>query len=199
MYGTNTEQGFNALILDTEQHQLIGHKFIYNGTIYKPIQNLKNDNVTFRAKYRFTHTQEFKNYLEYDIDERAGDRYLDYFVFPSLEAKSINDDMKNYSVSTEEKFMELLTQKKNISIEGNPRSGKTILAKYLCRMLAEDYIPIFLEEENFSPKDNLKVIKFAFINQYGENADFDEFMQLNFEKKVLIVDGYDKILSLIHI
>lgn len=60
-------------------------------------------------------------------------------------------------------------------------------------MLAEDYIPIFLEEENFSPKDNLKVIKFAFINQYGENADFDEFMQLNFEKKVLIVDGYDKI------
>lgn len=193
LYGTNTEQGFNALILDTEQHQLIGHKFIYNGTIYKPIQNLKNDNVTFRAKYRFTHTQEFKNYLEYDIDERAGDRYLDYFVFPSLEAKSINDDMKNYSVSTEEKFMELLTQKKNISIEGNPRSGKTILAKYLCRMLAEDYIPIFLEEENFSPKDNLKVIKFAFINQYGENADFDEFMQLNFEKKVLIVDGYDKI------
>lgn len=193
LYGTRTEHGFNTLVLDTEQHKLVGHKFVYNGSIYKPTQNLKNDNVTFRGKYRFTHTQEFKDYLETDIDERAGERYLDYFVFPSLEAKNINDDMKNYSVPTEEKFMELFTLKKKISIEGSARSGKTILAKYLCRMLTDNYVPIFLEEESFSPKDNLKVIKYALTNQYGENADFDQFMQLDTEKKVLIVDGYDKI------
>lgn len=193
LYGTKTEHGFNTLILDTEQHKLIGHKFVYNGSIYKPTQNLKNDNVRFRGKYKFTHTQEFKYCLESDVDERAGERYLDYFVFPSLEAKSINDDMKNYSVSTEEKFMELFALKKKISIEGSTKSGKTILAKYLCRMLVENYVPIYLEEESFSPKDNLKIIKYAFANQYGENADFDEFIQFAKDKKVLIVDGYDKI------
>lgn len=104
LYGTKTEHGFNALLLNTDQHKLIGHKFVYNGSIYKPVQNLKNDNVAFRGKYKFTHTKEFKDWLESDIDERAGERYLDYFVFPSLEAKSINDDMKNYSVPTEEKI-----------------------------------------------------------------------------------------------
>lgn len=193
LYGTRTEHGFNTLILDTEQHKLIGHKFVYNGSIYKPVQNLKNNNVTFRGKYKFTHTQEFKDFLETDVDERAGERYIDYFVFPSLEAKNINDDLKNYNVPTEEKFMELFALKKKISIEGSTKSGKTILAKYICKMLADNYVPILLEEENFSPKDNLKVIKYALTNQYGENADFDEFMQLDTEKKVLIVDGYDKI------
>lgn len=89
--------------------------------------------------------------------------------------------------------MELFDLKKKISIEGSTRSGKTILAKYLCRMLSDNYVPIFLEEESFSPKNNLKVIKYALANQYGENADFDEFMQLDTAKKVLIVDGYDKI------
>ena len=193
LYETRTEHGFNTLILDTEQHTLTGHKFVYNGSIYKPIQNLMNKNVTFRGKYKFTHTQEFKDYLESDVDERAGDKYLDYFVFPSLEAKSINDDMKNYSVPTEEKFMELFALKKKISIEGSTKSGKTILAKYLCRMLADNYVPIFLEEGNFLPKDNHKIIQYALENQYGGNADFDEFMQLDAKKKILIIDGYDKI------
>ena len=193
LYETRTEHGFNTLILDTEQHTLTGHKFVYNGSIYKPIQNLMNKNVTFRGKYKFTHTQEFKDYLESDVDERVGDKYLDYFVFPSLEAKSINDDMKNYSVPTEEKFMELFALKKKISIEGSTKSGKTILAKYLCRMLADNYVPIFLEEGYFLPKDNHKIIQYALENQYGGNADFDEFMQLDTEKKILIIDGYDKI------
>lgn len=41
LYGTKTEHGFNALLLNTDQHKLIGHKFVYNGSIYKPVQNLK--------------------------------------------------------------------------------------------------------------------------------------------------------------
>ncbi len=193
LYGTKAEQGFNTLVLDTEYHTLIGYRFVYNGNIYKPEKNLKNDNVVFKGKYKFTYTQEFAEFLEMDIDERAGERYLDYFVFPSLEAKNINDDMKNYSVPTEEKFLELFSLKRKISIEGGSKSGKTTLAKYLCRMLVENYVPIYLEEESFSPKDNTKVIKYAFFNQYGDDADFDEFWQLDTDKKVLIVDGYDKI------
>ncbi len=193
LYGTETEHGFNTLILDTENHSLVGHRFVQKGDIYKPVKNIESDGIVFRGKYKFTHTQKFAKYLETDIDERAGDRYLDYFVFPSLEAKNINDDMKNFSVSTEDKFLEIFSLKRKISIEGGSRAGKTTLAKYLCRILAENYVPIYLEDQDFSPKDNNKVIKYAFAEQYGDNADIDAFWQLDDNKRVLIVDGYDKI------
>lgn len=193
LYGTNTEHGFNALVLDTEKCTLTGQKFIYNGRIYKPSPNLKNDKIIFRGKNRFTSTEIFKNFLESDVDEREGDPYLDYFVFPSLEAKNINDELKNYNITSEEKFMELLEMKSKISIEGGSRSGKTILAKYLCRMLLEDYVPLYLNVESFSPKDNKKVIRYALAEEYGDDADIDEYFQMNIDKRVIIVDGYDTI------
>lgn len=192
-YGTNTEQGFNALILDTEQHYLHGEKFIYNGKIYKPSRNLNNEDIVFKGKYNFNCTQEFRNFLEYDINERSDQKYSDYFVFPSLEAKNINDDLKNFNVTSEEKFIELFKLKNKISIEGSSKSGKTILSKYLFRLFSQDYLPLYLDDESFSPKDNSKVIKYAFINQYGESSDLDEFLQVSIDKKVLIIDGYDKI------
>lgn len=193
LYGTDSEHGFNAIILDTEKCALYGNKFIYNGKIYKPESNLQNDKVIFRGKNKFTPIQEFRDFLETDIDERKGDKYLDYFVFPTLEAKNINDDLKNYSIPSEEKFMELLQLKSKISVEGSSRAGKTILAKYLCRMLLADYVPLYMNIENFSPKDNKKVIKYTLESQYGEEADVDEFLQMDINKRAVIIDGYDLI------
>lgn len=193
LYGTDTEHGFNAIILDTEKRTLHGEKFTYNGKIYKPTVNLDNEKVIFRGKNKFTPTEKFKEFLESDVDEREGEHYLDYFIFPSLEAKNINDELKNYSVSTEEKFMELLEMKSKISIEGSSRAGKTILAKYLCRMLLDDYVPLYMNVENFSPKDNKKVIKYALAEEYGEDADIDEFFQMDVDKRIIIVDDYDTI------
>ena len=108
-------------------------------------------------------------------------------------AKNINDELKNYNITSEEKFMELLEMKSKISIEGGSRSGKTILAKYLCRMLLEDYVPLYLNVESFSPKDNKKVIRYALAEEYGDDADIDEYFQMNIDKRVIIVDGYDTI------
>lgn len=195
LYGTNTDKGFNTLVLDTKKCTLTGYKHVYNGTIYKPSKNLSNENVVFRGKNKFAYTAEFTNFLETDIDERNGEKYLPYFVFPTLEEKGIKNNIKNYCISTETKFLEMLISKNKISIEGGSRSGKTILARYLCRLLKENYVPIFLEEENFSIKDNNKLIKYAFYNQYGDYADMDEFWQLDPRERVLIVDGYDKVVK----
>lgn len=195
LYGTKTEHGFNALILNTDKHYLRGFKFTYNGSIYKPSPKptLVNDDIIFKGKYKFTFTDKFKRLLESDIDQRSGEYYLDYFVFPSLEAKNISGELKNYNVTTEERFMELLNIKNRISIEGNSKCGKTILAKYLCLKLIDNYIPIFLDESDFGIKDNKNIIKNALNEEYGEQADFDEFVQLELHKKVLIVDGNNKI------
>ncbi len=193
LYGTKTEHGFNTLILDTDERTLIGHKFVYNGSIYKPEKNLENENIIFKGKNKFTCTEEFREFLETDVDEREGENYLDYFVFPSLEAKNINDDLKNYAVTTEEKFLELINLKATVSIEGSSRAGKTILSKYLCRMFLDEYVPLYLYDESFSPRDNKKVIRYALTEQYGDDVDIDEYIQLDKEKKILIVDGYDLI------
>lgn len=195
LYGTNTEHGFNAIILDTDAKKLKGYSYIYNGSIYKPSKTpiLQNDKIVFKGKNRFSHTEKYAERLLTDIDQREGEKYMNYFVFPLLESKDINDDLKNYSAPTIEKFMELLRTKKIISIEGSTKTGKTILSKYLCSYLSKEFIPILLTEDDFGTKDNNKIIKYALENQYGEDADYDAFEQMDTEEKVLIVDRYDKV------
>jgi len=193
LYGTDREQGFNALLLDTKQHYLHGKKYIYNGKIYKPVPNLQNDNVIFRGKYNFTHTQKFKKSLETDIGQRDGVNYLDYFVFPVLEAKNINGEVNALRIANEEKFMEILKDNSKIIIQGGLNSGKTTLSKYLNKMLSEDYVPLLLTEEDFGSRNNKNVIKYALEEQYGDDADYDELFQLTNEKLVLIVDRSDRI------
>lgn len=193
LYGTKTEHGFNALILDTEAHTLLGYKYIYNGTIYKPTLTLKNDNIVFNSNSNFRFTQGFQHELLTDENVREGDSYIDYFVFPALEAKDINSDLKNLNVTSEDKFMELLGIKNRISIEGGSRTGKSVLAKYLTNLLSEQYTVLYLTEVSFAPKNIQNIVKHAIQNEYGDNVDVDEFLQLETERKILIIDGSDKI------
>lgn len=195
LYGTKTEHGFNALVLDTNAASLIGYKFIYNGRIYKPSQEpvIKNDYINFKGKYKFTHTPEYKRYLESDIEQREGEKYLDYFVFPSLEAKNMNGQLDTINITTEEKFMEVFDSYSRITIEGRMKSGKTTLAKYLCLVLTNEYVPLLLTEESFGAKNNRNIIKYALEEQFGQDTDCDEFLQLDKEKKVLIVDRNDRV------
>ena len=195
LYGTKTEHGFNALLLDTDQATLIGYKYIYNGRIYKPSCEpvLENKHIIFNGKYKFTHTLNFKNYLETDIEQWKGKHYLDYFVFPSLEDKNLNSRLDTLSITTEEKFMEVFKSHSHISIEGNLKAGKSTLAKYLCLKLSMEYVPLLLTEYDFGSKNNKNVIKYALEEQYGASADCDEFLQLDKEKRVLIVDRHDRV------
>lgn len=195
LYGTKTEHGFNALILNTNDASLIGYKFVKNGRIYKPSSEpvINNKNINFKGKYKFTHTHEYKKYLESDIEQHEGDNYLDYFVFPSLEARNLNSQLDITNIATEEKFMEIFDANFQITIEGNMKSGKTILAKYLCLKLENEHVPLLLTEESFGAKNNRNILKYALEEQFGADTDFDEYLQLDKEKKVLIVDRNDKV------
>lgn len=193
LYGTKTEHGFNALILDTEAHALVGYKYIYNGKIYKPTKVIDNKNVMFNTNSSFKFTPEFQKELLTDANERDGENYSKYFVFPSLEPKETNSDLKNFTVTSDSKFKELLSLKSKISIEGSSRIGKSILAKYLTNQLSEDYTVLYLTEDSFAPKNTKNIITYALQNEYGDDADIDEFLQLEKEKKILIVDGNDRV------
>lgn len=193
LYGTDTEHGFNALILDTDIHTLIGYKFTYNGKIYKPLKVIDNKKVVFNTSSSFKFTPEFQKELLSDTKEREGETYSKYFVFPSLEPKEINSDLKKYVVNSEDKFKELMTLKMKISIEGGSHTGKSILAKYLANQLSEDYTVLFLTEDSFAPKNIKNIVKYALQSEFGDDVDVDEFLQLDKEKKILIVDNNDKV------
>lgn len=193
LYGTDTEHGFNALILDTDAHTLLGYKYVLVGGFYKPSKVIDDKNVVFNSNSNFKITAEFQRELVTDSIERDGDNYTSYFVFPSLEAKDSGSDLKNITINSEEKFLELLSEKRKISIEGSSRTGKTILSKYISKKLLEDFNVLYLNEESFGPKNPHSVLRNIFQYEYGENADLDEFMQLPADKKILIVDGYDKV------
>ncbi len=143
--------------------------------------------------YNFEFTSEFKIMLENDVDEKEGNKYMDYFVFPALESKNINDDFKNLIINDEDKFLEIVKLKKKLVIEGGIQSGKTILSKYIVNLFFDDLIPIYLNEESFVPKNNEKIIKYAFYSQYGDEAEYEAFLQLDKCRKIIIIDNCDKI------
>lgn len=191
--GTNTEHGFNALLLDTEDAKLIGTKFTYNGRIYSPSNGyaIKNDAIMFQNKYNFSYKYSFWEYLQRDEGQWAENSYLDYFVFPTLEFTGINSNINILDINTFEQFVSMLKKKKRLSIEGTSRSGKSVLSKYLCLNLSKDFVPILLHADDFFIKDDVKVIKQALEVQYGEYVDYNEFVQLKSDSIVLIVDQYD--------
>ena len=193
LYGTNTEHGFNSLVLDTDAHTLIGCKFIFNGKIYKPQRVIDNRNVVFNTNSVFKITNEFQHDLVTDLNEREGENYNAYFVFPSLEVKEVCSDLKNVTVNTEEKFFNLLVEKDKIAIEGESRTGKTILSKYISSKLLDDYTVLYLTAENFNCKKTEYIFNNAIQYEYGDNADCEEFLQLPREKKILVVDDSDRI------
>ena len=193
LYGTTLEQGFNALILDTEAHTLLGYKYVFNGVIFKPEKVIDNKNVVFNTNNNFKITNEFQRELVTDSSERAGENYSNYFVFPSLETKTVSSSLQNLIINTEEKFFELAATKGRITIEGGSRTGKTTLSKYISMKLLEHYVVIYLTEDSFGSKKAKNVLRNVIQYEYGDNADIDEFLQLPREKKILVVDDSDKV------
>lgn len=193
LYGTNSEQGYNVLLMDTEAHTLTGYKYTRSGNIYKPTLVISDKNIVFRTNSKFRVTKEFQRELVSDSTERDGENYTNYFIFPSLEVKDASSEVKDITINNENRFLELLYEKRRIAIEGGSRAGKTILSKYLSKKLLEKYTVLYLNEDSFGPKLAKNILKNAFYHEYGDNADLDEFLQLSNEKKVLIVDGSDKV------
>lgn len=53
LYGTDTKQGFNAVILDIDKKNLTGYKFIYSNNEYLKEIAINKTNVIFKNKYDF--------------------------------------------------------------------------------------------------------------------------------------------------
>lgn len=114
-----------------------------------------------------------------------------YFVFPGVEflGQDKYTEIKDFS-----EFLSLIDTKKQIIIEGDDSSGKTVLLHQIYLSLIGNYIPLYLNDEILINRKPEKAIKLAFESQYGDSvAAYEKFIQADKEKIVVLVDDLNKI------
>lgn len=183
---------FNALVVDTETNSFDGYVFnwdrnakLYAHKILATQKSLQNHSAKLMPLPSFIKSIKQDNY-------NLSDDFTDYFVFPKLVAESQNEFDKNIVAVRLEDLTDILNKKKKLIISGATNSGKTTLLKYLYCSLINEKTPLFLSADT---KQRIKVQNFVrhlFEEQYGEDRSlFEKYEQLDLDKKVLIVDGWD--------
>lgn len=185
---------FNAIVVDTSDNSFDGYVFnwdpkvrIYIHKILAKKKDLQNHTTALTPLPSFIKSLKEDTY-------NVSDNFTEYFVFPKLMSDTHNKNEKEQSAATIEDFKKILSKNKKIFISGATNSGKTTLLKYLYCSLTSEASPLFLSADN---KQRLKIhnfIRHLFEDQYGEEQTlFERYQQLDLDKKVLIVDGWDQL------
>lgn len=167
---------------------------MFNGTIFKPFNEKPlNSHLTLKSCLPFKHNDEFSKELISDENIRQGKNFMKYFTFPVIEEHSYSKKRNITRIYNLNDFINELEKNKKLKIEGDRKSGKTILSKYLTSELSHEYITILINEKDFRDNKISNLLRNAFNFQYGSIYDYDEFLQFDENRKVLIVDNFDKI------
>lgn len=193
-----TQSTFHIGVLDTNTFEYFQSKLVWNAKQQQYEQTDKNT-VMLPQKPSVERTihilPDYKKKLLEDEKHSITDNFLDYFVFPRIQAEDVNGTVsKEYT--TEEDFVSAILSKKKVLINGGYNSGKTILLKSLFFRLSKDYAVLFCDIANIRGKKMDRILRNCFIDIYGENeSDYLRFTQIPKEKRVIIIDDIDQIKS----
>lgn len=183
---------FNAMVIDTATNSFDGYVFTWdkNARIYthKTLaaqKSLQNHSAKLMPLPSFIKRMKEDNY-------NLSEDFTEYFVFPKLVARAQNEFDKNISVTNIAELNELLFAKKKVVISGATNSGKTTLLKFLYCSMMNEKTPLFLTADSKQRIKAHNFVRHLFEEQYGDDRSlFERFEQLDLEKKVLIIDGWD--------
>lgn len=191
------EEGFNALLLDTEKNVIEGEKFVWNGNIFDPYSTFKPISISSKGIFGLSYSKKFQEFLKNDNINLGIEDIEEYFIFPSLEIeeKVLSEKgkkIKKKIIKRYTDFLKILDENNSIIIKGSSWSGKTTLAKMLCLHLLKDYIPVFIDSHDITLKTDLinyngffeQILKYQFDNKIS----FNELMQTPLNKKVILID-----------
>ncbi|MCM1991167.1 metallophosphoesterase [Oceanirhabdus seepicola] len=188
-------KGFTTIVYDTNSKSLKGSSFIWNNDYYKETKIL-DELLQEKKGYNFVNTDEFKKTLYYDDNER---RISNFFVFPTLSYNYTNEEeeLETKIIDDNEKFIKIILENVRTVISGDNRSGKSTLAKFIYQSFAdseEEIVPLLLASEDLANKKIHRILEYAFNDQYQvTNNAYDKYLQLDKEKRVLIIDDAGKI------
>ena len=183
---------FNTIVIDTENNSFDGYVFTWDKDakiyVHKTLavhKSLQNHSVKLMPLPSFIKSIKEDNY-------NLSEDFTDYFVFPKLVAEFQNEFDKNKTVTNIEELTKLLYEKKKLVISGATNSGKTTLLKYLYCALMSEKTPLFLSADYKQRIKANNFIRYLFEEQYGDDRTlFERYEQLDLDKKILIVDGWD--------
>lgn len=187
-----TVDSFNAMVIDTAANSFDGYVFtwdkntkIYTHKTLATQKSLQNHSAKLMPLPSFIKRMKEDNY-------NLSEDFTEYFVFPKLVAKTQNEFDKNKTVTNIDELIELLCEKKKVVISGATNSGKTTLLKFLYCSLMNEKTPLFLTADSRQRIKSHNFIRHLFEEQYGDDRSlFERYEQLDLEKKLLIIDGWD--------
>lgn len=189
--------GFQTIIIDLEQNEAITTNYLWSETNYLPKkkENLKLIQSSVNHKSFQIKPEFFESINKISIPlqfEKVGNiRLSDIFIFPDLERikndyKKLDDFIDSEELLDNENF-------KDCILEGENQSGKTSLLKMLYRRFYEKgYYPLYLDGADINKPDVHNLLEKAFKNQYRDNLSFEQYLQLDNYKKVILVDNIQK-------
>lgn len=184
-------------VIDTDEMVISSNQFIWNAQ--REIYQKKNEKP-YSLTNKNGHTsleleQDFLLELKNDSVNSLTDNVFDYYVFPDIELVDDNSRTERKVFADLESFIELICEKKYLSIIGTENSGKSLLLKKLFLELNErGYTCVMCNMAQMNNTSIRKIIRNMFRNNYKDEAgSFDEFLQMPKMKKVVLLDNMDDI------
>jgi len=132
-------------------------------------------------------------FLHADKKHNISEKFLDYYVFPRIQAEEQNGEIEKEFTECDDFVLELLLKKK-IIVTGGDDAGKTTFLKYIFIELSREYKLIFCDIDDIRGKKVDRIIRNCFNEIYGENeSDYQRFLQAPKEKRILVIDDIDKV------
>lgn len=187
-----TNNGFGVVDIDFSSKDIKAYSFEYEKNMYThhivntlTLHKNCNDGIVLLESY--------KQFLKLDT---SGKPYDNYYCFPGLEYTTFSDKQKliQHEIKSEEELVSLILTCKKVTITGERKTGKSLIAKKLYRELfnAGKIVLLFNKSINHHKKE--RIIEYMFKEQYkSDNNDFELFCQLQKSKKVAIIDDADLI------
>lgn len=188
----NEVDSFNIIVIDTEENSFSGYIFKWDekNKLYIHKTAVENRHIQNHTSM-LTPLPSFQKAIREDAFNSSSD-FTKYFVFPKMVTDYKNKFGRYDEVKTIEELIDTILEKKKILISGASNAGKTTLLKYLYCSLIGNKVPLFLSVDSHTKIKHSKFIKRLFEDQYGDNnVLFERFGQLEKDKKILIVDGWD--------
>lgn len=185
-----------VLDTDTLDYTVYSNKWNVDNRMYYPVDEKtyilsekpsKDKKIPIRPEYLTK--------LKADTRRNISKSFEDYFVFPRIESESLPDKTSREFID-ENSFITEIKDKKKVIITGVSEIGKTTLLKELFLHFSEEYCVISIDTENIKSRNYDKVVKETFEEIYGDDKyDYEKYLQLPKNKRVLIIDDVDTIKS----
>lgn len=192
-----THSEYHLGILETDSMLYSLSKFRWNSTErqYEVVDKREQRLAKKPSKQKhFTVSPEYASSLIQDMKQHNVSKdFRDYFVFPRIQIE--NQDGSNGKEYVDiDAFADEILSRGRVLITGGHNCGKSALLRSLFFHFSDDYAVIFCSTDDIRGKRADRIVRNRFEDIYGDNpSDYDRFLQLPKEKRILIIDDIDMI------